>query len=181
VFTAASFNQFSLISRLVLFMMPLWLLLIGVGYSTAWKLPVPVRCLLVVLGVFNFSVYNGFKFLGEKYGFHEITEGMAYVKAHGATGPQLYVHHASVPTYIYYTELHPDKEQWRPLLGANQLSWDTDYTAATKGVRDTVYVLVTGGFDGSERLHRSEQIEVNMVQVGHFQKYICDVFVYAPK
>jgi hypothetical protein len=181
VFTAAAFNQFSLIVRVVLFMMPLWLLLIGVGYTTAWKLPVAVRCLLVVLGLFIVSNYTSFKYLGKKFGFHEITEGMAFVKSSGGRGDQLYVHHASIPTYKYYTELHPDREQWRQLYGAHLVNWDADYTAVTRGVKDTAYFLITGGFDEDERLHRTHDIEQNMRQVGYFEKYICCVYVYVPK
>ena len=161
--------------------MPLWMLLIGVGFDTAWRLPIPVKALLVALGCFIIWSYNGFWLFNKKLGFHEITEGMAWMAEKGARGDQLYVHDANVPTYIYYTELHPDKAHWASLLGARRLTWEDDYTQVSSNIKDTAYFLYTGGFPDGERERRTKQIETNMRQVGYFEKYICYVFVYVPR
>jgi hypothetical protein len=181
VLIAAALNQFSLIDRVVLFMMPLWMLLIGIGLDTAWRLPLPVKAFLVVLGGFILWSYNGFWLFREKMGFHEITEGMAWIRDRGGKGSQLYVHDANVPTYIYYTELHPGRAEWSPLLGARRLSWEDDYRKITAGIRDTAYFIYTGGFPEGERTRRTQEIESNMRQIAYFEKYICYVFVYVPK
>jgi len=106
---------------------------------------------------------------------------MSWIRAKGGRGDQLYVHDANVPTYIYYTELHPQKARWAMLLGACRLKWDDDYTQVTKNIKDTAYFLYTGGFPDGERERRTKQIETNMRQVGYFEKYICFVYEYVPK
>jgi hypothetical protein len=157
------------------------MLLIGVGFDRLWSMPLPVKAVLLALGGFIIWSYNGFWLFREKLGFHEITEGMEWLKSRSARGSQLYVHDANVPTYLYYTELHPDKAHFASLLGAHRLKWDDDYTGISSGIRDTAYFLYTGGFPEGERERRTKQLETNMRQVGYFEKYICYVFVYVPK
>ncbi len=184
VLVAAALNQFSLIERVVLFIMPLWMLLIGIGFDTLWRLPVYVKALLLVLGVFMARAQGNFSLFYEYFGFHEITEGMAWIQARGGRGDQLYVHDANVPTYIYYTELHPDRERWRPLFGAHRLTWQDNYSEVTAAIKDTAYFLYTGGFpdhSGGERERRTSEIATRMRQVDYFEKYICFVFVYVPR
>jgi hypothetical protein len=180
-------------------MMPLWMLLIGVGFDAFWK-PLPIRLelvrsalgadsrrvlrfrgLLVLLAAFIVWSYNGFWLFREKLGFHEITEGMAWIQGRGGRGSQLYVHDANVPTYIYYTELHPDRRQWAPLLGAHRLKWDEDYVQLSAGIKDTAYFIYTGGFPQPERERRVQQLETSLRQIDYFEKYICYVFEYVPK
>ncbi len=113
VLLAAALRQFSLIDRVVLFMLPLWLLIIGIGFqwlaSYGWR---PLQALLVLVGGFN-AIAMPHNVL-HPYEFHEITKGMMWLQARGARGKQLYLHDASVPAYIYYTELHPEKLRWQP-------------------------------------------------------------------
>lgn len=181
---AAALNQFSLIMRVSLFLLPLLLILFCYGLGQFWKIKlVPVKMILMLLGFLMISSFNDFQVLKgkDKHAFHEITEGLDYLNAKKIEGSHLYIHDASVPTFIYYTEMHPQRDRYNSLLGAHLLKWDSDYTSVTKNVRDTVYFLYTGGFPDGERQRRTEQIEQNMVQVDYFQKYVCFVYGYAPK
>jgi 4-amino-4-deoxy-L-arabinose transferase-like glycosyltransferase len=179
VFIAAALKQFSLIERVVLFMMPLWLLLIGCGLDLLVQKKLGATTILI--GAFLVWSYNAFWLFHEKLGFHEITEGMAWIRARGAKGSELYVHDANVPTYIYYTELHPKRAQWSSLFGAHKLKWSDDYKEITAPIKDTAYFLYTGGFPEGEKNKRTAEIETHMRQVGYFEKYICYVYVYVPK
>lgn len=181
VLIAAALNQFSLIDRVVLFMLPLWLLIVGVGFQVLWNLKLPVRALLVIVGGFNAWSYFDLQLIQHPFEDHQITDGMAWVKDHGARGAQLYVHHASVPTYRYYTELHPAKAQWATLTNAHLLKWDDNYADITRNIRDTAYFLYTGGFAGVERDMRLTQLAQHMQQIGYFEHAICYVYEYAPK
>lgn len=181
VLIAAALNQFSLIDRVVLFMLPLWLVLIGIGFETLWKTRLPVKALLIVVGGYNAWAYTALHLVRHPYEFHEITKGLDWMHARGAHGSQLYVHDANTPTYIYYTELHPQKARYASLLGARRLIWSDDYAEVTKGVKDTAYFLYTGGFPDSEKEKRTKQIEQNMRQVGYYEYAICFVYVYVPK
>jgi 4-amino-4-deoxy-L-arabinose transferase-like glycosyltransferase len=181
-FLAAMLNQFSLIDRVIMFLYPLLLVFFAFGFHQLCRIGfLPLQLLLVCMGALMLIHFNQFKIFVQKYGFHEITLGMDYVLEKKGQGKDLFVHDASAPTYIYYTELHPDREKYNSLLNAHRMKWDSDYTIETAGTTDTVWFLYTGGFPEPEREKRKVQIEQNLKQVDYFEKYICFVFGYAPK
>lgn len=181
VLVAAALKQFSLIDRVILFSFPLWGLVIGIGLERLWNLKLPIKVLLVLVGGYDAQAYAATHLLSHPFELHEITKGMDWIIARGGRGNQLYVHDASVPTYIYYTELHPRKAKWSLLLGAQRLQWETDYAELTKNQRDTTYFLYTGGFPNSEKDKRTKQLEQHMQQIAYFEYAICYVYVYVPK
>jgi hypothetical protein len=181
VLLAAALDQFSLIDRVILFMLPLWLLVIGIGFEVLWKLRLPIKILLVLVGGYNAWAYMATHLLRNPYEFHEITKGMDWIMSKGAIGQNLYVHDANVPTYIYYTELHPNKAKYSQLLGAHRMTYESDYTEITRPLKDTTYFIYTGGFDEYERNRRIGQIEQSMKQVVYYEYAICYVFGYVPK
>lgn len=179
---AAALKQFSLIDRLILFILPLLTLMIGFGVGWLSKIrTIIVPIILLYIGVDIMKNFNQFKLFHEFQGFHEITENFGYLKAHHAKGDQIYIHDACVATYAYYTEVHPDKDKWASLKGAHRMNWDTDYEVVTRDVKDTVYFVYTGGFPDEERKKRTSQIEQHMQQVDYFEKYISFVYMYVPK
>jgi hypothetical protein len=176
---AAALNQFTLIDRVILFMMPLWLILLGYGFDFLWRIKLfPLKLALICIGVFMIWNFNMFWLFERKLGFQEITEGMDYLMGKRVRGDQVYIHESSGPTYIYYTELHPDAERYNKLKGGHQLAWDDDYATVTQNVTDTAYFLYTSGFPDEERIKRTSQIEKNMKQVDYFRKNDWYVFVY---
>ncbi len=181
VLAAAALNQYSLIARVILFMMPLLMLIMGIGFDVLMQGARPVRAIAALLGLYMLYACSGFFYIRQPLRFHEITNGLEWIRERGGRGDQLYVHDANVPTYIYYTELHPGRAQWAQLYGAHKLSWEDDYTELTKNLKDTAYFLYTGGFPEGERARRTSEIEKNMKQVGYFERDICFVYVYAPK
>jgi hypothetical protein len=181
VIIAAVLRQFSLIDRVILFMFPLWLLIIGRGFEVLWNSRRVVKVILTLVGVYNAYTYFDLRLVLHPYEFHEITKGLAWIRAHNGRGDQLYVHDANVPTYIYYTELHPKRAEWTPLFGAHRLRWDDNYTSVTQNIKDTAYFLYTGGFSDQERERRTRETEQNMKQVAYYESGICFVFVYVPK
>jgi 4-amino-4-deoxy-L-arabinose transferase-like glycosyltransferase len=182
VIVAAALRQYSLIERLILFVLPLGLVLTGFGMQKLMEMK--SVALQMVVGLVALVTINNaamLRILWRYEGFHEMTFGMSYLKEHHVDGNHLYVHDGCGPTYIYYTQLHPAKKEWESLLGAKILKWDSDYAVETKDIRDTVYFIYTGGFPLEERNKRTSQIEQNMKQVDYFEKYICYVYGYAPK
>ena len=182
VIIAAALHQYSLIERLILFILPLGLVIIGKGMESVMQLKSLVykiaACAIALVSIKNRSNID---ILWQYQGFQEITYGLSYLKDHQVNGRHLFIHDSSIPTYIYYTQLHPDNQNWESLTGANLLNWDSDYAVETKNIRDTVYFLYTGGFPLAERQKRMAQIEQNLKQVDYYEKYICFVFGYAPK
>ena len=125
---AACLNQFSLIPRVAMFMIPLLLLLIGIGYDSlfsikklAWQ--IPIILIGIVCGFGHNSVYLIYKpFMNE-----QITDGMKFILQHQLSGQEIYVHHGARPAVVYYTEIHPNKEKWKDFKNAHMLWWDANY------------------------------------------------------
>lgn len=179
---AAMLNQFSLIMRVSLFLLPLLLLLFAFGIesilefkSTLFRLLFCSATIIMILG------FNGADILWKKKGFYEITEGFDYLVQKHVQGKNLYIHNASLPTYKYYVQIHPDREKYHTLMGAHLMKWDSDYTKETENLKDTIWFIYTGGFPDTEKEKRTKQIEVNMKQIDFFEKYTCFVYGYAPK
>lgn len=179
VLLAAALHQFSLIERVVLFMMPLLLFLIGYAIDEAIrkKLTVPV----LLAGIYLIWTNKSFWIVRKPWKFHEITEGMKWVETEGGSGARLFIHDASVPTYIYYTELHPRKQDFTSLQGAKQLDWRESYMQLGSTITDTTFFLYTGGLSSGELERRKAELEVNLQQIDSFDKEHCLVFVYTPK
>ncbi len=179
---AAALHQFSLLMRVSLFLLPLLLILFSYGFHQLWEIRMlSVKVTMVAIGVVMISSFNDFKLFNEKFGFYEITEGLDYLKAKNVDGKNLFIHDASVPAYIYYTEIHPKRNNYENLLGAHLMKWDNNYALETKNVTDTVYFLYTGGFPKPEEEKRKSQIDQNLRQVDYFKKYTTFVYGYVPK
>lgn len=179
---AAMFHQFSLIMRVSLFLLPLLLLLFGFGLDVVLKRRHPApRIALAGVAIIMISGFNGLSILWKKKGVYELTEGLDYLVKKRVQGRNLFVHDASVPTYKYYVEIHPDREKYYTLLSAHLMKWNSDYTRETQGRKDTAWFIYTGGFPDAEREKRVRQIEVNMKQADYFEQYACFVYGYAPK
>ncbi|MBA2423476.1 MAG: glycosyltransferase family 39 protein [Chitinophagales bacterium] len=178
----AAMHHYSLLVRVSLFILPLLLILFSYGFHHLWKTKfLTVKITMIAIGIVMISSFNDFELFSEKYGFHEITEGLDYIKAKNVDGESLFIHDSSVPTYIYYTDIHPQRDKYNSLLGAHLMKWDSDYANETKKVTDTVYFIYTGGFPKLEEEKRKAQIEQNLKQVDYFKKYTTFVYGYAPK
>jgi hypothetical protein len=181
---AAALNQYSLITRVILFMFPLLLIPFSYGFAQLWKTKFPLlKIVLMVTGFVMIFSFNRFDLFSKKFGFQEITAGLDYLKSKNARAEQVYIHHPSVPPLIYYTEIHPNKDKYRSLHDAHRLTWDTEYAELTRNVTDTVYFLYTGGFPDEEKDKRIEQLNRSVVQVDYFAipDWVVFVYTYVPK
>ena len=182
LFLAAALHHYALVERLILFSLPLVLVIIAFGLDVLFqKSHWALKAGLIVVALVCIENYSMLHIFFKRDAFHEITEGMSYLKQKHVSGDQLFIHNSSGDSYLYYTQLHPGKETWKDLNGATILKWDSNYTTETQNLQDTVYFLYTGGFPPAERQKRVSEIEVNMTQVDYFEKYVCYVFGYAPK
>jgi hypothetical protein len=182
LFLAAALHHYALVERLILFSLPLMLVILAFGVDVLFRYSHWVlKAGWVVVALICIQNYSMLHIFFRREAFHEITEGLSYLKQKHLSGNQLFIHHSSGDAYLYYTQLHPAKETWKDLYGATILKWDSDYTLETRDRQDMVYFLYTGGFPHGERQKRVSEIEVNMIQVDYFEKYVCYVFGYAPK
>ncbi len=181
---ASAANKFSLLERVILFMQPLVVLLIGIGFWRIMKIKfLPTQLALIGYGVYTICVYNSFWLFEKKLVFQEATAGMSYVQGQGGKGTQLYVHDATVPAYLYYTRIHPEKEKWAPIHNAHLLKWEDNYTEVTKPITDTAYFLYAGGITKEKLQEHRQEIQANLKPIAALDTFYCnvDVYVRAPE
>ncbi|MCC6186167.1 MAG: hypothetical protein IT256_03340 [Chitinophagaceae bacterium] len=180
---AAALNQFSLIERVVLFILPFTMLMVGYGFaflmsfrSEIAKIPV------LIFGLFILKEYNFASLFKEKFAFQEFTAGMDYILSKNGTGKELYIDCATVDDYIYYTEIHPDSAKYRPLYGAYLFKWaDTHFAEVAANISTPrAFFLFTGGGDGA-RNKVVDIVKQHHTQTDYFEYAICYVFTFNKK
>lgn len=124
---AAALDQYSLLPRVSLFIIPILILIIGYGFAQAMYLKsVLLRGVVVVVALF--AAGCNIAHLTEKpFKYEELTEGMNYLKDKKIPGAAITVYHSSVPAFIYYTTLHPGKDAWAEIKDADRLAWYNSY------------------------------------------------------
>ncbi|OSZ79567.1 hypothetical protein CAP35_15345 [Chitinophagaceae bacterium IBVUCB1] len=127
---ASAIHSFSLIPRVVLFMMPILLILIAHGLNQLmlarnkyFKAMVVAACSVCII---NFSAL---RFFIVPLHSEQITDAMALCNKNNMNGKNLYLHNGAIPAYIYYTTIHPKQQEWNNLKNANKLNWDSDYNS----------------------------------------------------
>lgn len=124
---AAAFDQYSLMPRVSLFIIPVFIVVVGYGFSELFYL----KNMLVKLLLVAFALYGSGCTLSllkkHTFKYEEIEEGMQFIKDHKLPAAAVSIYHSSIPAFKYYTEMHPDKEQWASLKDADQLQWYINY------------------------------------------------------
>lgn len=136
VLVAAALNKYSLIPRVALFMMPLFLLLIGYGMDRVMSIKsayvyIPV-IVIAAISIKNHSMLN---MIWNRYEVEEITNAMKFSTEKGiVAGSQLYLHNGARPAFIYYTTIHPDRKKWDKIKDAHLLWWDVNYDTLSRNI-----------------------------------------------
>ncbi|MES2478285.1 MAG: glycosyltransferase family 39 protein [Bacteroidota bacterium] len=181
VFTliAAAASQFSLIERVVIFILPFTMILMGYGFSLIMGIGFKsVQLIVFLFGAYVLNEYNLKSLFSEKFNFQELTTGMDYIKSKGGQGKELYVDCASVDTYIYYTEIHPKKDRYSMLKGAYLFDWSDDNykEVAQKVSTPRSFFIFTGG--GSDLRNRhTDEVKQFLTQTDYYENF-CYVFTF---
>ncbi len=181
VLMAAAANQFTLISRVVLFMMPMLLILIAMGLdkvlrSEKWyvKLPTLAACTICIVNV------QAFRFFITPMESEQLTDGMELCKKHSIKGNALYIHSGAVPPFIYYTTIHPEKQRWKNIADAHKLKWDADYTTIARSASKPCAFIFTSIYEADlqkiNNLLRQELKETYKIE-----KQGCYTYIYTDK
>lgn len=180
---AAALNQFSLIERVIIFVLPFTMLIVGYGFA---QLLTPslrvIRLPVLFFGLFVLKEYNFSSLFREKFAFQEFTSGMDYIMSKKGTGKELYVDCATVDDYIYYTQIHPEREKYRSLYGAYLFKWsDTNHEeVASKIEGPRSFFIFTGGGDGA-RNKVVDIVKQHHTQMDYFEYAICYVYTFQKK
>ena len=109
VLAASSLRLYSLIPRMTLFIMPSFILLIGMGVDRFWNSsPLWKRALLGVLLLVSLVNKKGYQTLIHSLDYGDTKQMLQYLQDNILPSESVYVHHELVPSYYFYTELATD-------------------------------------------------------------------------
>lgn len=183
---AAALNQFSLIERVAIFILPFTMLAMGYGFAQLMAIrfkAAPIAPLMITFaGLYILKDYNMNSLFRERFSFQEITAGFDYILSKNGTGKELYVDCASRDTYIYYTQIHPEKSKYAMLDGAYLFNWSDDNfpEVSSKVSTPRSFFIFTGGGSESREKHVN-QVKENLTQTDYYEFAICYVFTFQKK
>ena len=130
VFTllASHFHMYSLLTRLTLFLIPMLSLVMVYGFSWAWrKSNKYLKIGLAVFALLTIINKKGYQYFCTKMEFEDAKVGLNYLKDKIKPDEKIYVHHAAVPAFLFYNELHDKAYRfenyhigtWEKTIGVN--------------------------------------------------------------
>lgn len=124
---AACIDQYSLMPRVSLFIIPVIILIIGYGFAQIYYLKATwMKAIVLVAGLYAAGCNIAFM-IERPFKYEELTEGMQYLQDKKIPAAAISVYHSSVPAFIYYTTIHPQKDKWTAIKDADQLQWYINY------------------------------------------------------
>lgn len=148
MFIASALGQYSLISRLTLFCMPLMLLSAAIGMDFLIKKRAPYINATIIIACFVAFVANQpQKVFSQPIVEENISAGLDYVADGGYTSEQLYIYTGAVNSYRYYTKVHPKKERYYTINSAHLITEATNFDKLITYLPSTSILLYTIPFD----------------------------------
>jgi hypothetical protein len=128
VLAASMMKSYSLTERLMLFCIPCWLILIGMGLEFALQMRFKFfKIILVAVAIFVVIKFNKISYLTTRpLRLESMNKCLDYLVENKITANDLYVHNLASGGYVFYTEIHPKKDKWKSLKNAHQLTWQTN-------------------------------------------------------
>lgn len=171
-FVATAAHQYALTPRLALFLMPLLLLLIASGLQQMMKIRfIAVKVVVLIAAAITMVNFNSFQLFWQRMDNEEITASMNFLKRKDITGFNLYVDDLARPAYIYYTTIHPRKDEWMEISDAHLLDWNCNYDSLGRIVQGKFGMLYCWATDAEisnaqVELQRSNHLVADTVVSG---------------
>lgn len=181
VLTASLMKSYSLAERLMLFCIPCWLLIIGIGFEYLLKSKFHLLKFLCV----GFAIFTAIKFNKISYittrplRLESVNKCLDYLVANKITAKDLYIDNLASGGYTYYTEIHPQKNKWKSLKHANQLPAGTDFEQVFKHVNTKSSYLSTSLGQGVYVIWKD--IEMTNKVESTFDETDAKVIIFSPE
>ena len=161
----ASFQMYSLIPRLIIFLIPLVLIIIGMGFQFAMeKSPKYGQYALIGIATLLTVNHSAIKFLKSKLETDVIKPSLLYVKEAKAQNDQVYLFHKGMPAYTFYSKYHESKDRF--LLENIQIgTWNDQKKDIIKSKSGKTYVIgLHLESDDLKRLHQNfDELKVHKI------------------
>lgn len=113
---ASNMKLYSLISRLSLFLIPILLLLMGIGLSFVWEkttnLPRVIIATLMLISIIN---KEGYKYFVHRMEFEDTKSTMAFLAQNRSKEDLVFVQHDAVPAFTFYNSMHDNAYHFEPV------------------------------------------------------------------
>jgi hypothetical protein len=173
---AAALHQYAIVPRLILFILPVILILIAVGFEQVMEIrylaAISVGVSLICL--FNF---NELRYFIQPLRVQQLRDSLSFLRKENIEASKLYVHPIAYPVYDYYTEISPRKEEWAQMKNAKQLSGDTNYDSLAKDMNGKSAILY-GYIDKSELDLQQRQINAHLKTLKQYSATFSHAYVY---
>lgn len=132
---AALLKEFTLIPRVSLFAMPLFLLLVGAGLETLLRIPlvwlsVPIAAVMVVAAWESAD----FKLYREKIETDEFTKCVQFATDHHTAYEDIYIPTLYGAVYDYYVNVHPDKQRAQLYSKIKMIKYDENWDSLSNSI-----------------------------------------------
>lgn len=113
---ASNMKLYSLIPRLSLFLIPMLLLLMGIGLSFVWEKTTNVPKIILAFLMF-ISIVNkeGYAYFMNKMEFEDTKSTMIFLANNRAKEDFILVQHDAVPAFTFYNSMHDNAYHFKPV------------------------------------------------------------------
>lgn len=167
IYIASAIKSYSLMDRLMLFYMPLWLVLIGIGFDFYTQLNYKIlKRFVIILAIIGAVKFNKISYITSKpLETENVSSCLDVLIEKNITANELFVTNLAEGAYVYYTEIHPDKKKWNVLRNAHQLKWDANFKEIFSVPKQRACLLLTSiGKDGATSI-TDIIIEKNTIEI----------------
>jgi len=145
LFLASFMNKYALVPRLLMFIQPIVFVVIAFGVYTIFQVKNKLlHFLFIALMTFNIISHQRFEFLFKNFEYKEIRFALDILQT---TDNPILIYHGAKPSFIFYTDIYDNKEQYLHLKqNARFLSWESNYADEVKDIASGApfYVLISG-------------------------------------
>ena len=112
-FLASALHFYSLMPRLSLFLIPIFIIIIAKGIEWLWERSNTLGYgLITVVLLSTLPMQGGFKYFFQPLEIEEIREVITFVKQHQSAQEQIYMHTDAIPAWQFYQNLHEKRGQF---------------------------------------------------------------------
>lgn len=180
VILAAALNKYSLIPRVAIFTMPLTLIVIGKGFNVLLRARyASIKLAAVLIAVFCAVKQSSVDMLWKPVEVEQMTDALKFLQQKEIRyGNQVYIHNGARPAFIYYTQIHPARAQWKDYNTAHLLWWNSGYDdLMSTGMKKIAFIATS--ISNTELNERRETIYTYYRPLDSLEKPGCHVIIAA--
>lgn len=133
LYIAAGLHHYTLLLRVVLFIMPVILIIMTYGVKVLLNNGSWIRNgLVLVVEVICIVNFSETEYFFQKFEIEDFKTGLNIVQKEKIPSDHFHIGSMVAPVYIYYSKISPLKNRWPDLQNADIMKWNTNYDSLGK-------------------------------------------------